>query len=87
LNWDSLDRGSYAEPHQTVLLNRVKEVKIRFLDNQNAWQNDWPPPSQGELVTDSLPLAVELSVKLSDWGEIIRLFLLQGLSNHELKTP
>lgn len=79
LHWDALDRGGPAEPRQTVLLDRVEEVKIRFLDGDDTWQTAWPPPSQEDNPPDDmLPLAVEIEVRLADWGSITRLFLLTG---------
>jgi general secretion pathway protein J len=81
LHWDTLDRGAPGEPRETVMLDRVKEAKLRFLDSQNAWQSEWPPSSQNETFRDSLPRAVEISVRLQDWGEITRLFLLSDSVN------
>lgn len=82
LHWDTLDRGGPEEPRQTVVLDQVREVRLRFLDQQNKWQTEWPPRSQqNELLKDNLPQAVELSVILNDWGAITRLFILPVQSN------
>jgi general secretion pathway protein J len=81
LHWDTLDRGGPSEPWETVMLDGVKEAKLRFLDSQNAWQSEWPPSSQNEALGDSLPRAVEISVRLQDWGEITRLFRLPDSVN------
>jgi len=78
LHWDSLDGGGPTKPQETVLLDQVKEVKVRFMDEEDTWQADWPPPSQDEAFQEILPRAVEVSVTLTDWGEITRLFLLAG---------
>jgi general secretion pathway protein J len=56
----------------------VDEIQIRFLDEQNDWRAIWPPPVVDQAPTD-LPRAMELSVTLSDWGEITRLFRLPAL--------
>jgi general secretion pathway protein J len=76
-----LDRGGLVEPRETSVLDQVRELRIRFLDQNASWRNDWPPPasddsSQRDL--DALPRAVEISVTLEDWGEITRLLLLPG---------
>ena len=79
--WDTLDRGGLTEPHETLLLDRVREFRVRFLD-QEDWRNDWPPPHETETdqqkPADSLPRAVEIGLTLEDWGEITRLLPLPG---------
>lgn len=73
--WDTLDRGSLGEPRETVLLNGIRRVAVRFLDEQNNWQLEWPP-RDSDASTASLPRAVEFTLVLDDWGEIVRLFRL-----------
>lgn len=73
--WGTLDRSGLSEPQETPLLDEVQEVRLRFMDEQNAWQSEWPPrDATGNIAP--LPRAVEVSLVLSDWGEITRLFLL-----------
>ncbi|MCW5820852.1 MAG: type II secretion system minor pseudopilin GspJ [Trueperaceae bacterium] len=85
LHWQVLDRGGLIEPRETLLLDRVQELKVRFLDADDAWQDDWPPPAAasddgetGRRGSVVLPRAVEVSLTLEDWGEITRLFPLAG---------
>ena len=84
LHWDALDRGGLAEPREIMLLDRVRALRLRFLDQDDAWRNDWPPPADGlsdpgrKPKPDPLPRAVEISLTLEDWGEITRLLLLPG---------
>lgn len=81
LYWDVLDRGGLVEPRETLLLDRVQEFQVRFLDVDNAWQTTWPPPASGEerdQAAQPLPRAVDISLKLEDWGEITRLLPLPG---------
>ena len=73
--WDTLDRSGIVEPRETTLLDDVLETEVRFLDEQDAWQPEWPPRGAGEATT-MLPRAIEFSVVLGDWGEITRLFRL-----------
>jgi general secretion pathway protein J len=77
LHWATLDRGGLEEPGESVLLSKVREVQLRFLDRENAWKTEWPPLST-ETVAENLPRAVNLSITLDDWGTINRLFLLPG---------
>jgi general secretion pathway protein J len=80
-HWPVLDRGGPIEPRETLLLDRVREFKARFLD-QTGWRDDWPPPSSSEDTSppdpDRLPRAVEIRLILEDWGDITRLLLLPG---------
>ncbi|KAB2936544.1 MAG: type II secretion system protein GspJ [Candidatus Contendobacter sp.] len=80
LYWPVLDRGGPIEPRETLLLDRVREFKARFLD-QDDWRDDWPPPPKEEDSKpdpDRLPRAVEIRLILEDWGEITRLLPLPG---------
>jgi general secretion pathway protein J len=77
-HWNALDRGGFSKPREISLLSGVDEIQIRFLDEQNDWRAIWPPPVVDQAPTD-LPRALELSVTLSDWGEITRLFRLPAL--------
>ena len=78
LHWQVLDRGGLVEPRETLLLDRVREFKVRFLDAEDAWQNDWPLPDDNDEAerrdSAALPRAVEVKLMLEDWGEITRLF-------------
>ena len=81
LHWDVLDRGGLVEPRETLLLERVREFRARFLEEKD-WRDDWPPPAGDETDKkrdpDSLPRAVEIVLTLEDWGEITRLLPLPG---------
>ena len=76
LHWGVLDRGGLLEPRETLLLERVREFRVRFLDRDD-WRDDWPPPASDEAGAkkdpDALPRAVEIGLTLEDWGEITRL--------------
>ena len=81
LHWPVLDRGGLIEPRETLLLERVRDFKVQFLD-QDDWRDDWPPPSSStddrKPDPDRLPRAVEIRLTLEDWGEITRLLPLPG---------
>ncbi|NJN45979.1 MAG: type II secretion system minor pseudopilin GspJ [Candidatus Competibacteraceae bacterium] len=79
LQWDVLDRAGLTEPQETLLLDRIEAVQIRFLDQEDSWQTVWPPSTNSsETNLDLVPRAVEVQVLLQDWGEITRLFLVSG---------
>ncbi|MCP5158529.1 MAG: type II secretion system minor pseudopilin GspJ [Gammaproteobacteria bacterium] len=84
LHWNVLDQGGSVEPHETLLLERVREFQVRFLDQSDAWQNAWPPAASHAaanshpLESNALPHAVEIILTLEDWGAIARLLPLPG---------
>ena len=69
--WLTLDRAGVVEPREVLLLDAVENVRLRFLDQANRWQNTWPPASEES--AELLPRAVEVNLRLSDWGELSRL--------------
>ena len=71
------DALASVEPVRRIMLEDVDDVQLRFLDKDGHWNQRWPPlnASPGTSAT-RLPRAVEVTLKLSDWGEIRRLFAL-----------
>jgi general secretion pathway protein J len=82
--WLNLDRDPSATPQEQVLLAGVRELRLQFLDQGNAWQSRWPPP--GVQVPASTPggpppvapRALELILDTEAWGELRWLFRLPG---------
>ena len=72
-SWAVLDRAQDSEPYKVALLDRVREMRLRYLDQANEWHEQWPPAglTQGEAMP--MPLALEVTVALDDMGEIRRL--------------
>jgi len=67
-HWRHLDNIQGERPLTASLLNRVSNIRIRVLDQDNLWRLDWP-------VSDNARIrAVELTIELEGWGEIRRLF-------------
>lgn len=77
--WLSLDRTMTSEPESAVLLEGVKEVKLRFMDANRSWHDQWPPlgysPADAPWVR---PIAVEITLDLEDWGALKRLIEVSG---------
>ncbi|MFO1432224.1 MAG: type II secretion system minor pseudopilin GspJ [Candidatus Competibacteraceae bacterium] len=81
LSWDTLDRGGAGRPQSSLLLDGVQEVRMRFLNDDDKWEKEWPPKEEEDPEAEQkpkLPRAVEVTVVLNDWGEITRLFPLAG---------
>lgn len=83
LHWDALDRGGAHGPRETLLIDQVREFRARFLDQDETWRADWPPPADATADDrppnlNRLPRAVEITLTLEDWGAITRLLPLSG---------
>ena len=82
LQWPQLDRTQEMEAKQSVLIDEVEQVTIRFLDQNNEWQDQWPPlnaqttaaANGGTAGTATGPVAIEVVLQLKDWGDIRRLY-------------
>jgi general secretion pathway protein J len=75
----SLDTVQGNKPVLQDLFTGVKAIQLRYLDANQTWQNQWPPPSLAP--PDSLvtrPVAVELIIEFKDWGRIRRLIEVAG---------
>jgi general secretion pathway protein J len=80
----NLDTVQGNKPVVQDLLTGVKGVQLRYLDANQAWQNQWPEGTtlQGgaNAGTDlqSRPVAVEIIVQFKDWGPIRRVIEVSG---------
>jgi general secretion pathway protein J len=69
-----LDATLANEPVKRELIDQVKSVQVRFMDNQKQWQQQWPPLTAAPATVSRLrPIAVEITLELEDFGEITRL--------------
>ena len=75
----NLDTVQGNTPIVQDLFTKVKAIQLRYLDGNQTWQTQWPPPNLGQ--PDSLstrPVAVELIIEFKDWGQIRRLIEVAG---------
>jgi general secretion pathway protein J len=75
----SLDTVQGTKPLVQDLFGGVKTIQFRYLDGNQAWQNQWPPAALSS--TDNLwtrPLAVEITIEFKDWGTVRRLIEVAG---------
>jgi general secretion pathway protein J len=75
--WPVVDRLLEEEPVETELLDGVSEFRIRFLDANGEWAEQWPA-QETAAVPRLLPRAVEIVLELDDWGQLIRLIEVAG---------
>lgn len=86
--WVALDRTLATEPVRSVLLDRVKSVDLRFMTSNRRFTDQWPaaggpgspggPAEVGMNAARTLPIAVEITIDLEDWGKITRLVEVAG---------
>jgi len=74
LSWSVLDRAQDSEPYRAVLLDGVRELNLRYMDSDHAWQTQWPPATLAPGDPEPLPVAVEVTLVLEDMGTIRRVF-------------
>ena len=75
----NLDTVQGNKPVVQDLLTGVKAIRLRYLDDHQTWQSQWPPPALPP--PENLwarPVAVELIVEFKDWGRIRRLIEIAG---------
>ncbi len=75
----SLDTVQGNKPVVQDLFTGVKAIQLRYLDTNQTWQTQWPPPTSAP--PDSLwtrPVAVEVIIEFKDWGRIRRLIEVAG---------
>lgn len=79
----NLDTVQGNKPVVQDLLTGVKGVQLRYLDGNQAWQNQWPEATaiQGganAAADQTRPVAVEIIVQFKDWGPIRRVIEVSG---------
>jgi len=73
--WYHLDSTDEEPTRRRQMLTGLDSLTFRFLDRSGSWQESWPPAN----VEDAgLPAAVEFTLELQDYGDVVRLFALPG---------
>ncbi len=76
LHWPVLDTPTIDETVRRDLLKQVRSVKLRFMDSGRQWHETWPAQrntSSEHMAFRQRPIAVEVTLELEDWGEIVRI--------------
>ena len=88
--WNVLDRAQDSKPLETILLDGVTRMDLRFLAGQEgsqnsgqnqgeqSWSDDWPSNALGAQPSDDPPIAVEVTLEMEAEGRITRLFRVPG---------
>lgn len=70
--WRVLDRAQDSQPDSVTLCTGINALQIRYLDQDQNWHEQWPP-QDSQYQGPAIPLAVEVTLELDDWGDIVRL--------------
>ncbi|MBX2878811.1 MAG: type II secretion system minor pseudopilin GspJ [Granulosicoccus sp.] len=73
--WYHLDPIDESPTRRRQMLTGVDSVDFRFLDRQGQWTERWPPLGEDN---PGMPLAIEFSFELEDYGNVVRVFALPG---------
>lgn len=78
-HWTVMDATLSTPPVRRELLAGVERVEIRYLTSGREWIADWPPfNNTADLGFYMRPIAVELTLVLTDFGEIRRVVEVPG---------
>lgn len=75
MSWSHVDRIQDDQLVETVLINDLKDVQLRFMDESHSWHDSWPrnnDNSSDDLIPQ--PQAIEVTLQMNDWGDITRVF-------------
>lgn len=74
-HWPVTDPTLSTEPVSRELLKGIESVQLRFMDDDREWQEQWNPGRSDLRVR---PMAIELTIRLRDYGELRRLVEVAG---------
>ena len=77
-----LDTTAASTYEEHELLDQVEALSFRFMDGSLTLQGAWPPPITVNAPLNqqlrTRPVAVEITLKLKDWGTLVRLIEVAG---------
>lgn len=73
ITWPYVDRAQDNLVIETLLIDNIEDVKLRFLNDNKEWNEDWPDINAAA-GSNSQPIAIEVTLQMNDWGEVVRLF-------------
>jgi general secretion pathway protein J len=78
--WVSVDQGQEDESRDVLMLENVTDFRMRFLDDQQAWRDNWPDDESmagqtpGRKPAIALPVGLEVIVEHDRFGTLTRTF-------------
>lgn len=81
-HWLVLDPVLGAQPVRRPLIDHVRSVRFRFMENGRSWTEQWPGFVTGgdsrQPMLRRRPIAVEVTLELEDFGTVTRLIEVPG---------
>jgi len=72
--WPHVDRADDEQRVERTLIHNIESLEIRFLNADKEWKEDWPSATALTSADPAaLPAAIDVRLKMNDWGEIKRL--------------
>jgi len=69
--WPVLDRSSPTETHSQIILTKVQDFQIVFMDYKNRWYRHWPSKiNTKDSSYFSTPTAIEIQITHEHFGQI-----------------
>lgn len=78
--WVSVDQGQEDESRDVIMLENVNDFRVRFLDDQRNWRDDWPDNDSmagqalGAKPDIPLPRGIEVVIEHQRFGTLTRTF-------------
>lgn len=73
--WYHLDPVDEAPTRRRQMIDGVDSLSYRFMNGQGEWIESWPPDGDEN---PGMPLAIEFTLELEDFGNVARVFALPG---------
>lgn len=77
VQWMVLDRTQGSIPIRRELLENVNSIAMRFMNRQLEWVTSWPPQNDGTNLQE-LPVAIEVTIEVEDFGVMRRVVEVAG---------
>lgn len=78
ITWPYVDRALDGQATETILIDNIKNASLRFLDDTNEWHDSWPALNATPTGDTPLPIAIEFTLQMEDWGDIVRIMRSSG---------
>ena len=77
--WPHVDRADEEQRVERTLIHNIESLEILFLNANQEWKEDWPSATAlASADPAALPAAIDVRLKMNDWGEIKRLIMVNN---------
>jgi len=77
--WPHVDRADEEQRVERTLIHNIESLEILFLNANKEWKEDWPSATAlASADPAALPAAIDVRLKMNDWGEIKRLIMVNN---------